>query len=102
MTVLLRELKKIRGKEVIAIAVVTAPGTVDDADTTKLYALENHLQIISDADPYTFYSDKGDYVFEEAAEGEVMPSELLKLVECTDAVHETGFVDIAVENSPSI
>jgi hypothetical protein len=39
MTVLLRELKKIRGKEVMAIAVVTAPGTVDDADTTKLYAL---------------------------------------------------------------
>jgi hypothetical protein len=38
-----------------------------------------------------------------------MPSELLKLVKCTDAVHETddvaipaGFVDIAVENSPSI
>ena len=37
-----RELKKIRGKEVIAIA-VTAPRTVDDADTTELYALENHF-----------------------------------------------------------
>jgi hypothetical protein len=36
------ELKKIRGKEVIAIA-ITAPRTVDDADTTELYALENHF-----------------------------------------------------------
>ena len=38
-----RELKKIRGKEVMAI-VVTAPGTVDDADTTELYALEKHFK----------------------------------------------------------
>ena len=35
MTVLQRELKKIRGKQVMAI-VVTAPGTVDDADMTEL------------------------------------------------------------------
>ncbi len=33
MTVLQRELKKIRGKEVMAI-VVTTPGTVEDADST--------------------------------------------------------------------
>jgi hypothetical protein len=42
MTVLLRELKKIRGKEVMAIE-VTAPGNGDDADRTELYALENHF-----------------------------------------------------------
>ena len=59
--------------------VVTAPGTVDDVDTTELYTLENHFQIISDGDPDTFYYDEGDYVFEEAAEGEVMHSELLEL-----------------------
>ena len=36
-----RELKEIRrGKDAMAI-MVTAPGTVDDVDTTELYALEN-------------------------------------------------------------
>ena len=96
----------------MAIA-VTAPRSVDDdTDTTELYALENHFQIISDIDPYTFYCDEGDYVLEEAAEGEVMPcfdSELLKLlVKCTGAVHDTDnvaipvrFVDIGGDNSPS-
>ena len=52
MTVLQRELKKIRGKEVMAI-VVTAPRTVDDADTTELYALEKHFKIISEGDSFT-------------------------------------------------
>ena len=46
----------------MAIA-VTAPRTVDDADTT-------------------FYYDEDNYVLEEAEEGEVIPSELLKLVKC--------------------
>ena len=41
MTVLRTELKKIRGKEVMAILVT---GTVDDADTTELYDLEKALQ----------------------------------------------------------
>ena len=41
LTVLQMELKKLRGKEVMAIA-VTDPRTVKDADTTELYALENH------------------------------------------------------------
>ena len=59
---------------------VTAPRTVDDVDTTELYALENHFQIISDSDPDNFYYDEGNYLLGEAAEGEVMPSELLKLV----------------------
>ena len=77
-----RELKEIRGKDAMAI-MVTAPGTVDDVDTTKLYALENDFQIIFDGDPDTFYYDEGDYLLEEAAEGEVMHSELLKLVKCT-------------------
>ncbi len=39
MTVRQRELKKIRGKDAIAI-VVTAPGIVDDVDMTELYTLE--------------------------------------------------------------
>lgn len=44
MTVQQRELKKIRGRDVIAMIVVTAPRTgVDDVDTTELYTLENHL-----------------------------------------------------------
>ena len=89
---------------------VTAPRTVDDVDTTELYALENHFQIISDGDPDTFYYDEGDYLLEEAAEGEVMPSELLKLVKLICAVHDSddvaipaGFVDIGVDNAcPSI
>jgi hypothetical protein len=38
MTVWQRELKKIRGKDEMAI-VVTAPGTVDDVDTTELNTL---------------------------------------------------------------
>ena len=45
--VMQRELKKIRGKEVIAI-VVKGPRTVDDADTTELYALEKPFTIISE------------------------------------------------------
>ena len=45
--------------------VVTAPGTVDDADTTELYALKNHFQIISDAYPYTFYQFGSDMVVDE-------------------------------------
>ena len=37
MTVQQRELKKIRARDAIAmIGVVTAPGTVDDVDTTEL------------------------------------------------------------------
>ena len=90
---------------------VTAPGTVDDVDMTELlYALENHFQIISDVDPDTFYYDEGDYLLEEAAEGEVMPcSELLKLVKCTiGAVLDTEdisiparFFDIGVDNAPA-
>ena len=89
--------------------VVTAPGTVDDVDTTELYTLENHFQIISDGDPDTFYYDEGDYLLDEAAEGEVMPSELLKPVKCTTgAVLDTDdiaipaeFVDIGVDNTPA-
>ena len=93
----------------MAIA-VTAPRSVDDdTDTTELYALENHFQIISNGDPYTFYYDEGDYLLEEAAEGEVMPSELLKLVKCTTgAVLDTDdiaiparFFDIGVDNAPA-
>ena len=42
MTVRQRELKKIRGWDVIAI-LITAPGIVDDVDTTELYNLENHF-----------------------------------------------------------
>jgi hypothetical protein len=42
ITVQQRELKKIRGKDAIAI-VVTAPGIVDDVDMTELYTLENHF-----------------------------------------------------------
>ena len=45
--------------------VVTAPGTVDDADTTELYAHQNHFQIISDAYPYTFYQFGSDMVVDE-------------------------------------
>ena len=40
MTFRQRELKEIRDKDAMAI-MVTAPGTVDDVDTTELYALEN-------------------------------------------------------------
>ena len=43
MTVWQRELKKIKGKDSAMAIVVTAPGTVDDADTTELYALKNHF-----------------------------------------------------------
>ena len=43
VTVLQRELKKIRGKAVMAAISVTAHGTVDDADRTELYALKNHF-----------------------------------------------------------
>ena len=83
---------------------VTAPRTVDE-----LYALENHFQIISNGDPDTFYQGEGDYLLEEAAEGEVMHSELLKLVKCTTgAVLDTDdiaipgrFVDIGVDNAPA-
>ena len=81
---------------------VFAPGTVDDAYTTELHAVENHFKIISDVDPYTFYYCEGDYVLDEdVAEGELISSELLKLVKCTGAVHDTdnvaipaGFVEI--------
>ena len=34
---------------------VTAPGTVNDADTTELYALEKHFKIISEGDSENFY-----------------------------------------------
>jgi hypothetical protein len=61
MTVLQRELKKIRGKEVMAI-VVTAPRTVDDADTTELYALEKHFKIIFEGDSDYFYYREDGYV----------------------------------------
>ena len=48
--------------------VVTAPRTVDDADTTELYALEKHFKIISEGDSGYFYQyGEGDYVPEEAA-----------------------------------
>ena len=74
-----------------------------------LLIITSRSSLIADVDPYTFYYNEGDYVLEEAAEGEVMPSELLKLVKCTGAVHETdnvaipaGFVDIGVDNYPSI
>ena len=89
---------------------VTAPRTVDNVDTTELqYALENYFQIIFDGDPDTFYYDEGDYLLEEAAEGEVMPSELLKLVKCTigavldteDIAIPARFVDIGVDNAPA-
>ena len=47
-------------------------------------------------------------VLQEAAEGESMPSELLKLVKCTGADLDTddiaipaGFVDIGVDNAPA-
>jgi hypothetical protein len=39
-----------RGKAVMAI-VVTAPGTVDGADTTELNAHEIQFKIISEGDP---------------------------------------------------
>ena len=88
--------------------VVTAPRTVDDADMTELNTFENHFQIITDGDSDNFYYDEGDNVLEEAAEGESMPSELLKLVKCTGADLDTddiaipaGFVDIGVDNAPA-
>jgi hypothetical protein len=62
MTVLRRELKKIRGKEVVMAIVVTAPGTVDGADTTELYALEKHFKIIFEGDSDYFYYGEGDDV----------------------------------------
>ena len=47
MTVLQRELKKVRGsstrKAVMAAISVTAHGIVDDADRTELYALKNYF-----------------------------------------------------------
>ena len=43
MKVQQRELKKIRGKEVMAIAVTAPPRTVDDGGTIELYALKNHF-----------------------------------------------------------
>ena len=107
MTVLQRELKKIRGKEVMAI-VVTAPGTVDDADTTELYALEKHFKIIFEGDSDYFYYGEGDYVPEEAVEDEEMPSELFELVERTGTIYDAddvalaaGFVAIDDDNSPA-
>ena len=88
--------------------VVTASGTVDDVDTTELNTLENHFQIISDGDPDTIYYDEGDNVLEEAAEGESMPSELLKLVKCIgadldtdDVANPAGFVGIGADNAPT-
>ena len=62
---------------------VKALGTVDYADTTKLYAVENHFKILSEGDPEFFYHSEGDYVIEEAAENEVMPSELLEFLKHT-------------------
>ena len=62
--------------------VVTAPGTVDDADTTELYDIEKHFKIIFEGDSDYFYYGKGDYVPEEAVEDEEMPSVLFELVEC--------------------
>ena len=53
---------------------------------TELYSLENHFLIISDGDPDTFCYDEGDYVLEEAAEGEVMHSKLLELA-CQEYWH---------------
>ena len=38
-----RELKEIRGKDVMAIMVIAPTRTVDDVDTTELYAFENHF-----------------------------------------------------------
>ena len=60
--------------------VVTAPRTLDDAETTELYALENHFQIISESDPDLFYYSEGDDISDESVEDEEMPSELLKLL----------------------
>ena len=54
MTVLQRELKKIRGTKEVMAFVVTAPGTVDDADTTELYALEKRFKNISEVIQNTF------------------------------------------------
>ena len=92
----------------MAITVI-APGTVDedDADTAELYALENHFQILSDGDQGTFYYDEGNYVLEEAAEGEVrMPSEFLKLVLAQFMTVITmlpllpaGFFDVCIDNA---
>ena len=107
MTVLRRELKKIRGKEVMAI-VVTAPGTVDDADTTELYALEKHFKIIFEGDSDYFYYGEGDLVPEEAVADEEMPSELFELVERTGTIYDADdvalaavFVAIDDENAPA-
>lgn len=60
--------------------VVTAPRTLDDAETTELCALENHFQIISESDPDLFYYSEGDDISDESVEDEEMPSELLKLL----------------------
>ena len=95
------------------MVVTTAPRTVDDVDMTELYSLENHFWIFSDGDPDTFYYDEGDYLFEEAAEGEVIPccfraSQPCKVLCTAGAVLDTdniaipaGFVDIDVENDPA-
>ena len=80
-----------------------------DVDTAELYTLENHFLINSDGDPDTFYYDEGKNVLEKVAEGESMPSELLKLVKCTGVDLNTddivaipaGFVDIGVVNAPA-
>ena len=88
--------------------VVTAPRTVDDADTTELYALEKHFKIIFEGDSDYFYYGKGDYVPEEAVEDEEMPSELFVLVERTsticnadDVALAAGFVAIDDDNAPA-
>ena len=108
ITVLWREFKKILGKEVMAIVLVTAPGTVDDADTTALCALEKNFKIMFEGDSDYFNYGKGDYVPEEAVEDEEMPSELFELVERTGAIYDAddvaltvGFVAIDDDNAPA-
>ena len=84
------------------------PGTVDDADTTELYALEKHFKIISEDDSYYYYYAEGDYVPEEAEEDEEMPSELFDFVELTGTIYDAddvalaaGFVAIDDDNAPA-
>ena len=84
------------------------PGTVDDADTTELYALEKHFKIISEDDSYYYYYAEGDYVPEEAEEDEEMPSELFDFVELTGTIYDAddvalaaGFVAIDDDNDPA-
>jgi hypothetical protein len=88
VAVLQRELKKSRGKDKVMAIVVTAPGTVDDADTTELYALEKHFKIITEGDPDYFYNGEGYYVPEEAVDDEEMPSELFELVKDTGKIYD--------------